>query len=97
MLSAPIVIQVLLVLGVALGVYVVLVRPQLRRISAHAVFVAALKPGDSIVTSGGLLGRVVDCNGTLLTIELADGVCVRALRNSIESSFSPEAETIPVT
>ena len=84
MSGEPVVIQALLMLGVCLNVYLFLVRPQLRRISAHALFVASLAPGDRVITGGGLVGRIERCDGALLTVTLADGVHVEALRDSVE-------------
>ncbi|MGB6969789.1 MAG: preprotein translocase subunit YajC, partial [Methyloceanibacter sp.] len=41
-----------------------------------------------VVTGGGLIGRIVELDGTdILEIELADSMRVRALRSSIEAKF----------
>ena len=84
MLSEPAALQALLMLGAIVGVYIVLVRPQLQRIAAHDVFVASLTPGDCVITGGGLVARIVSCDGPLLTVALADGVHVEALACSVE-------------
>jgi preprotein translocase subunit YajC len=91
MISEPLAIQMLLVLGTALGVYLFLVRPQLNRLAEHELFVSTLKSGDRIVTGGGLVGRVVSCKGEFLTVALADGVHVEAIRRSVESILPPTA------
>ena len=84
MLSEPEALQALLMVGVIVGVYIFLVRPQLQRIAAHDVFVASLAPGDRVITGGGLVARIVSCDGPLLTVALADGVHVAALTSSVE-------------
>jgi preprotein translocase subunit YajC len=91
MFSESSAVQALLVLSMFLGVYVFLVGPQRRRVADHGAFVAALKPGDRVVTGGGLLGRIVSCEPTLLTVALADGVHVQALRTSVDR-FPPPNE-----
>jgi preprotein translocase subunit YajC len=50
--------------------YFLMIRPQMRRQKEHKNMVAALAKGDEVVTSGGLLGRVVKVNETYVTLEL---------------------------
>ncbi len=89
MFMTNIVIQVLLVLGVLIAVYLFLIRPQLKRMTEHNRLLSSLKLGDQIVTGGGLIGRIVELGGTdILEIEVADSMRVRALRNSIEAKFT---------
>jgi preprotein translocase, YajC subunit len=38
--------------------YFFLIRPQQKKIKDHKVMVAALKRGDEVITSGGIIGRV---------------------------------------
>jgi preprotein translocase subunit YajC len=91
MISEPMAMQMLLVFGTALGVYLFLVRPQLNRFAEHELFVSSLKSGDRIITGGGFVGRIVSCNGDFLTVALADGVHVEAIRRSVESVLPPTA------
>lgn len=58
-----------------------IIRPQQKRVKAHQEMVKALRRGDSVVTSGGLIGKiskVVD-DGEL-EVEIADGVRIRVVR-----------------
>jgi preprotein translocase subunit YajC len=64
--------------------YFLIIRPQQKRVKDHQEMVKALRRGDSVVTSGGLIGKVskvVDDNE--LEIELADNVRIRVLRGAI--------------
>ena len=64
--------------------YFLIIRPQQQRVKAHQAMVAAVKRGDTVVTAGGLIGKVskvVDENE--MQIELAEGVKVRAVRGMI--------------
>jgi len=64
--------------------YFLILRPQQRKLKQHQEMVKALRRGDTVVTNGGLVGKVtkvVDDNH--VDIEITDGVRVRHLRSSI--------------
>lgn len=64
--------------------YFLLIRPQNKRMKEHREMVAALRRGDTVVTSGGIIGKVskiVDDN--TVTLEIADGVRVQIVRSTI--------------
>ena len=64
--------------------YFLLIRPQQKKLKEHRQMVAALRRGDKVVTSGGIIGtisRVLDDNEVLL--EIADDVRVRVVRGTI--------------
>lgn len=77
-------IQVALVAAVLVTAFLVLVRPQLRRIADHQRLLASLKPGDRIVIDGGLVGSIIAFEGTeIVELELSPTVRVKALRRSV--------------
>ena len=59
--------------------YFLLIRPQQQRQKKHRTMLEAMKKGDTVVTAGGLIGKVTRVADTEVTIELADGVRVRSL------------------
>jgi preprotein translocase subunit YajC len=64
--------------------YFLILRPQQRKVKQHQDMVKALRRGDTVVTNGGLVGKVtkvVDDNH--IEIEISDGVRVRHLRASV--------------
>lgn len=64
--------------------YVMVIRPQNKRMQEHRTMLNALAKGDKVVTGGGLLAEVVKLQGDdEVVLELADGVKVTALRNTI--------------
>ena len=79
--------------------YFLLIRPQQRRVKLHQEMVKNLRRGDTVVTSGGLIGKiskVVDDNE--LQLEIADGVKVRVLRGmvaEVRAKGEPVKETSP--
>jgi preprotein translocase subunit YajC len=64
--------------------YFLILRPQQKRAKQHQEMVKNMRRGDSVVTSGGLMGKitkVVDENE--IEVEVADGVRVRQLRSMV--------------
>ena len=47
-----------------------LIRPQKKRQQEHKNMLANLRRGDRVVTSGGLIGRIIDVDGDIFTIDL---------------------------
>jgi preprotein translocase subunit YajC len=82
--TSDLLLQVGAVAAVAGTGYVVLIRPQLNRLRQQQTFLATLVVGAEVVTSGGLIGRIVNFNDREIDLELAEGVRVRAVRGSIE-------------
>ncbi len=64
--------------------YFLIIRPQQRRAKEHQAMIAAVRRGDTIVTSGGLIGRVVKVvDDHEVSVEIATDVKVRVARSSI--------------
>jgi preprotein translocase subunit YajC len=64
--------------------YFLLLRPQQRRAAEHKTMIKNVRRGDTIVSNGGIVGRVtkvIDDNE--LEAEIADGVRVRVVRSMI--------------
>ncbi|PLX39304.1 MAG: preprotein translocase subunit YajC [Hyphomicrobiales bacterium] len=64
--------------------YFLIIRPQRQRAKEHQAMVNALRRGDTVVTGGGLIGKVskvVDDQEVLL--EVAEGVKIRIVRSMI--------------
>ena len=57
--------------------YFMVLKPQQKRLKEHENLVSGLKKGDSVVTSGGLFGRVAGVEKDSILIEVAPGVKVR--------------------
>ncbi|MEA2935816.1 MAG: preprotein translocase subunit YajC [Variibacter sp.] len=61
--------------------YFLILRPQQRRVKQHQELVKALRRGDTVVTSGGLVGKVTKVvDDDHIEVEIADGVRVRQMR-----------------
>lgn len=64
--------------------YFLMIRPQQQRMKQHQKMIEAVRRGDTVVTAGGLIGRVmkVKDDGELL-VEVADNVQVRVVRSTL--------------
>ena len=64
--------------------YFLIIRPQQKKAKDHKSMIEALRRGDKVVTSGGLIGTVAKVlNEREVSLEIADGVRVRAMRSMI--------------
>jgi preprotein translocase subunit YajC len=64
--------------------YFLVLRPQQQRAKRHQEMVKALRRGDSVVTNGGLVGKVTKVvDDDQIEVEIADGVRVRQMRSMI--------------
>ncbi|HTN43965.1 MAG TPA: preprotein translocase subunit YajC [Nitrospiria bacterium] len=71
--------------------YFLLILPQQRKQKKHKALLEALKKGDRVLTTGGLLGTVAALNKNVVTIQIADNVRVKIRREYIaELQEEPE-------
>ena len=66
--------------------YFFLIRPQQKKVKEHKLMVAALKRGDEVVTSGGIVGKIERVLGDdKVDIIIADNVTVQVVQSTIQS------------
>ncbi len=66
--------------------YFLLLRPQQQRMKQHKQMVENVRRGDTVVTAGGVIARVVKVpqkDDPEITVEIADGVQIRVLRSTL--------------
>lgn len=63
--------------------YFLLIRPQQQRMKQHQALIAGLKRGDTVVTSGGLIGKIRSVDDNEARVELAPNVEVRVIKATI--------------
>ena len=63
--------------------YFLLIRPQQRRVKQHQSMVQAVKPRDTVVTGGGLIGKVTKVDDQEVEVEVAQGVRVRVVKSTL--------------
>jgi preprotein translocase subunit YajC len=64
--------------------YFLILRPQQKRVKAHAELVKNVRRGDTVITNGGLIGRVTKVvDDDQIEIEIAEGVRIRHMRSML--------------
>ena len=72
--------------------YFFLIRPQQKRAKDHKAMVAALKRGDEVVTSGGIVGTVERILGEdKLDLLISENVTVEVVQSTIQSVLNKTA------
>ena len=76
--------------------YFFLIRPQQKRAKDHKAMVAAIKRGDEVVTSGGIVGKVERILGEdKLDLSISENVTVQVVQSTIQSILNkPDAKKI---
>jgi preprotein translocase subunit YajC len=77
-------VQFFPILAVIAIMYMLLIRPQQKRAKQHQDMVKNLRKGDSVVTSGGTVGKVTKLvDDDQIEIEIAQNVRVRQMRSMV--------------
>jgi preprotein translocase subunit YajC len=63
--------------------YVLLIRPQNKKAKEHRDLISQLKKGDEVVTSGGMLAKIVSVDEQFVKAHVADGVEIVLQRNAV--------------
>jgi preprotein translocase subunit YajC len=74
------IVPTMLIIGI---MYFLMIRPQQKRLKEHRDMVAGIRRGDTIVTSGGIIGKVVKVDDSELQVEIADGVKIKVVRGTV--------------
>ncbi len=75
--------MLLMIAGTFAIMYFLVIRPQSKQAKEQQAMRSALKKGDDVVTTGGLIGKVWMVADKTLTLEIASGVKIRVLKESI--------------
>jgi preprotein translocase subunit YajC len=76
--------------------YFLLIRPQQQRMKQHKAMIEALRRGDTVVTSGGIIGKVtrVADGEAEVTVEIAPNVNIKVVRHTI-SEVRSKSDPVP--
>jgi len=72
--------------------YFLMIRPQQRRMREHRALIDAVKKGDTVVTGGGLVGKVVKVDANEVDVEIAPTVKVRVVKSTLADVRAPGAK-----
>ncbi|WP_084418993.1 preprotein translocase subunit YajC [Henriciella litoralis] len=73
--------------------YFLLIRPANQRQKKHRAMIEAVVRGDTIITSGGLIGKVTKVTDQELSVDLAEGVRVRVVKTMV-ADVRPKNEPV---
>ncbi len=72
--------------------YMLMIRPQQKRMKEHQATIAAVKKGDEVVTAGGVRGRVTKVSDDEAEVEIASGVRVRIVKSTLSQVVTTKAK-----
>lgn len=72
--------------------YFFLIRPQQKKMKEHMTMQSTVARGDTVVTNGGIVGKVIRSNPNDLLVEIADGVRVVVVRDRILAKREENAD-----
>lgn len=85
--------SVLILMAVVFAaVWLLMIRPQRRRQSELQAMIENLKPGDEIITAGGIIGEVRAKDEDEVLLEIAPDTTVRLSRRAVAAVVPPEVE-----
>jgi preprotein translocase subunit YajC len=84
----------LIFLAVLAGIFwFLIIRPQRQRQTAHRAMVAALGPGDEVITAGGVFGRIESIADDHIVLEIAPGTRIRLAKDAVATIVPKDDRT----
>ena len=81
--TAAFMVQIFPLILIFIIFYFLLIRPQQRRVKQHQAMVMAVKPRDTAITNGGLIGKVTKVDENEVELEVATGIRVRVVKSML--------------
>ena len=72
--------------------YMLMIRPQQKRMKEHAATIAAVKKGDQVITGGGIRGRVTKVMDDDVEVEIGQGMKVRVVKSTLSQVLRPNTK-----
>lgn len=65
--------------------YILIIRPQNKKMKEHQNLVDSIKKGDKVITNSGIIGtiREIDTKENIIHLEIADDVTIQILKNNV--------------
>lgn len=77
--------SIFMIVAIFVLFYFMLIRPQNKRAKEHRELVANLKKGDEVVTTGGIVAKIVSVSEQYITISPSEGVELKMQRGSVST------------
>jgi len=66
--------------------YFFLIRPQQKKVKEHKLMVSALKRGDDVITSGGIVGKVEKVfDDDKIDLVISENVTIKVIKSTIQN------------
>jgi preprotein translocase subunit YajC len=88
-------VQILPLIAIFLLIYLLMIRPNIRRNRDLAQLQGELKPGDRVMLTSGFFGTVRVVDEDQVNLELADGVVVSVARGAVARLLNPAPDGPP--
>ena len=72
--------------------YVLMIRPQQKRMKEHQAAIGAVKKGDEVITGGGIRGRVIKVMDDDVEVEIGQGMKVRVVKSTLSQVLRPNTK-----
>ena len=72
--------------------YMLMIRPQQKRMKEHQATIAAVKKGDDVITGGGIRGRVTKVSDDEVEVEIAAGTRVKIVKSTLSHVVKPNTK-----
>ena len=63
--------------------YLLMIRPQQKRMKEHAATIASVKKGDEVITGGGIRGRITKVMDDDVEVEIAPSTRIRVVKGTL--------------
>ncbi|MFB0566223.1 MAG: preprotein translocase subunit YajC [Candidatus Aminicenantaceae bacterium] len=70
--------------------YLLIIRPSRTRQKKHQAMVEELKPGDKVVTSGGIYGTVMGVQKDRIELKVSSNVKIEIAKNAVATILTPQ-------
>jgi len=67
--------------------YFLLIRPQSKRAKAQRQLLANLGKGEEVMTSGGMMGKILEIDQSIVSLEIANGVVIKIQKSAISGTL----------
>lgn len=83
---------IIILVAMLVLMYFLLIRPQRAQQRRAQDMLSALKPGDEVITIGGIYGDVIELEEGKVVLEIAEDVHIEVTRKAIANIVPPEGE-----
>lgn len=91
--AAPAWVNLVLIGGIVLLMWLFVIRPQSKRAKEQKVFLESLKTGMEVITTGGMIGTIVEVKDTTVTLNLGE-TTVKILKSSVSGKMEANLQEV---